>query len=425
VPALGDIKMIDEGDAMDEEDEQKEQIKAFRPGIDEMEDGDELVYDRSAYHVNQSFYLEWPCLSFDILRDSLGFNRTGYPFTMYAVSGTQADELKNNRLYVVKISDIEQIADDEDDDGLSDDDEDATLHYKYFNHDGGVNRVRSMPQQANIVATWADTGKVHVWDIAPLVTAVDAEDPSQQRVPTASPGYTFEGHADEGFAMDWSQKDAGKLLTGDCAKNIYAWHPQQGGTWQVDNVPYIGHTDSIEDLAWSPNESSVFASCSADKTVRIWDLRTKRNSMLTVQAHDTDVNVISWNTMVSHLMLSGADDGTFRIWDLRNFKADSPAAHFKWHTSPITSVEWHPTEDAMLAVSEAAQATTIWDMSLEKDEEEDAEAVGGDAPDVPPALLFEHMGQNDVKELHWHPQIPGLLVTTASDGFSVFKACNV
>ena len=33
--------------------------------------------------------------------------------------------------------------------------------------------------------------QVHVWDIAPLVTAVDAEDPSQQRVPTASPGYTF------------------------------------------------------------------------------------------------------------------------------------------------------------------------------------------------------------------------------------------
>ena len=72
---------------------------------------------------------------------------------MYAVSGTQADELKNNRLYVVKISDIEQvrlscivagctshlvscvtaqIADDEDDDGLSDDDEDATLHYKWL-----------------------------------------------------------------------------------------------------------------------------------------------------------------------------------------------------------------------------------------------------------------------------------------------------
>jgi len=407
-----------------DEDEEQEIVKAFRPGIDEMDADDELVYDRSAYHVNQSFYLEWPCLSFDILRDSLGFNRTSYPYTMYLTTGTQADELKNNRLYVVKISDVEQIVV-EDDDDMSDDDDEATLAYKYFNHDGGVNRVRSMPQQANIVATWADTGKVHIWDVNPLVTAVDAEDPAQQRVPSGSPGFTFEGHPDEGYAMSWSPVEAGKLITGDCAKCIYAWHAQEGGTWQVDAVPYHGHTDSVEDLQWSPVEASVFASCGVDKTVRIWDVRTKKHSMLAVQAHDTDVNVISWNKMVSHLMLSGADDGTFRIWDLRNFKQDAPAAHFKWHTSPISSVEWHPTEDAMLAVSEAAQATTIWDMSLEKDDEEDLEATGGDVHDVPPALLFEHRGQNDVKELHWHPQIPGLVCTTASDGFSVFRACNV
>jgi len=98
---------------------------------------------------------------------------------MYAVAGTQADELMKNRLYVTKISDIKQLVvnDEEDEDGMSsdDEDEDATMHYKYFNHEGGINRVRSMPQQANVVATWAETGKVHIWDIAPLVTAVDAE----------------------------------------------------------------------------------------------------------------------------------------------------------------------------------------------------------------------------------------------------------
>lgn len=49
----------------------------------------------------------------------------------------------------------------------------------------------------------------------------------------------------------------GKLLTGDCKKNIHLWTPQEGGKWQVDQRPFCAHTSSVEDIQWSPNEDNV------------------------------------------------------------------------------------------------------------------------------------------------------------------------
>ncbi len=46
------------------------------------------------------------------------------------------------------------------------------------------------------------------------------------------------------------------LATGDCSKNIHIWKPNET-EWLVDQRPYIGHTSSVEDIQWSPNEESV------------------------------------------------------------------------------------------------------------------------------------------------------------------------
>lgn len=105
----------------------------------------------------------------------------------------------------------------------------------------------------------------------------------------------------------------------------------------------------------------------------------------------------------------------------------TPVAAFNWHTQPITSIEWHPTEDSIFAASGADDQVTLWDLAVEQDDEEtgamDDTPEGGRA--VPPQLLFVHQGQKDVKEIHWHPQIPGTVISTALDGFNVFKTISV
>ncbi|CEG39257.1 glutamate-rich wd repeat-containing protein 1 [Plasmopara halstedii] len=430
----GDAAITDKDIDMDDDEQVDSKMKkVFMPGVDKLQEDEMLDYDSSAYDMYYALTAEWPALSIDVVRDSLGAVRSRFPMTIFMVAGTQASNPDDNQVTVMKMSELYKTknndASDSEDDGKDDEDEtdgDPVLETRSIPHSGGVNRIRCMPQVPNIVATWSDRKKVHLWDISKQLESLDGKVGGP--LPTKQmPVYSFTGHTDEGFAMDWSPVEAGRLVTGDCSKFIYLWASSDGG-WSIDKVPFVRHKSSVEDLQWSPTEASVFASCSSDRSVRIWDVRRKAGSMLDITAHDDDVNVITWNRNVAYLLASGSDDGSFKIWDLRNFKADNPVAHFRYHTAPITSIEWHPTDESVLAVSGADNQISVWDMSVEEDAEA-AVTVQGEKDnrklDLPPQLLFIHQGQTDIKELHFHPQCPGVLMSTAGDGYNVFKPANI
>lgn len=86
-------------------------------------------------------------------------------------------------------------------------------------------------------------------------------------------------------------------------------------------------------------------------------------------------------------------------------------------------MEWHAQEDSVIAASGADNQLTIWDLSVEADPEEERMQQQEDVQ-IPPQLLFIHMGQEDLKELHWHQQIPGCMVSTALNGFNIIKTIS-
>ncbi len=90
----------------------------------------------------------------------------------------------------------------------------------------------------------------------------------------------------------------------------------------------------------------------------------------------------------------------------------------RWHTSAITSIQFEPREDSVLAVSSADNKLTLWDFSVEVDESETVENADFE---IPPQLMFLHQGQTDMKEIRFHPQFKTLIVSTAGDSFNLFR----
>jgi len=420
----------------------------WRPSADPLNEDEKLDYDSSAYNLLHRMRVDWPCLSFDVLPDQLGAFRTKYPLSLYLAAGTQADRDTNNKVMLMKLSELHKTKhDDKDEDDSGDDsdddpedlDEEPVLEERSFAHPGGVNRIRVCPQMPNLVATHSDKAKVHVWNVAPYVAALDGA-ASGAKAPPAKPQplFTFHNGVGEGYSMAWNPLRPGRMVTGDGSKNIWTWELKEGAggggssagaagsknnAWAVDSAPHKGHSSSVEDLVWSPSEEHIFASASSDRTVRIWDCREKHACKAFVAAHKSDVNVLDWNNRVQNLLVSGSDDGSIKVWDLRNFKSSEVLAHFNWHRGPITSVEWHPQEESCVAVSSADNSISIWDMALEHDELPGHGATVQE--ELPPQLFFVHQGQRNIKEIHWHKQIPNAIISTAEDGFNIFKPSNM
>eukprot|EP01082_Thalassiosira_pseudonana_P001338 g615.t1 g615 contig10:397702-399063(+) len=422
--------------------------------------------------------------------------------------GSQADKKSNNKLTILRMSDLSRIPgskrektekelddemlgeewkhEDEDDSESSSDEEeeeeelDAVLeHYSFPHTSGGINRVRVCPHNSDVVGVWSESGVISLYDVGGAIDVLDRSSMGSNntkkekdsnntnaaanmsvRKMRKDPFFVYSGHSTEGYALDWSRVTPGRLATADCDGNIHIWnasHPvtpndivakyKNNSPWGNSSFEvkptYAPHGDnldnpSVEDLQWSPSEATVLASAECGGFVRIYDVRCPNKAMISNKIHGSgaDVNVISWNRLVGNLLASGGDDGSFCVWDLRNFQSPDPSqppkplARFHSHRTPITSLEWHPTDESMIAVSDD-NGTYIYDLSIEEDDPDHnnngaEEADGGGVEGViPPQLLFVHSGSEMTKEIHWHPQIPSCVVTTSLSGFSVFIPSNL
>ncbi|MEW5310931.1 MAG: hypothetical protein WDW38_002684 [Sanguina aurantia] len=178
-----------------------------------------------------------------------------------------------------------------------------------------------------------------------------------------------------------------------------------------------GHTDRVWGVAWSPSGEHL-ASCSGDKTVRIWsrrDLSQQQQqqqqqqhqaqqhasppsswicSAVLEDAHTRTIRACGWSPNGRHLA-TASFDATTAVWELQGGTWEQVAT-LEGHENEVKCVAWSP-DGGLIATCGRDRSVWVWE-SLPGNEYECVDVKQGHA--------------QDVKMVAWHPS--GELLASAS-----------
>ncbi len=122
------------------------------------------------------------------------------------------------------------------------------------------------------------------------------------------------------------------------------------------------HFRPVTGVDWSPFYPSVLATCSADSSIHLWDIRVaQRDPIQSFMVSQKGAQFVAWNRHNS-VKLASAHGNEFRLWDTRKGGGGS-IANFIAHTQQITGIDFsHDNEHEFLTASND-KTVKLWDLS--------------------------------------------------------------
>ncbi|KAI9686708.1 MAG: Histone acetyltransferase type B subunit 2 [Bathelium mastoideum] len=274
-------------------------------------------------------------------------------------------------------------------------------------HPGEVNKARYQPQNPNLVTTWCQDGRVLFWD-----RTKHESDPGPNAAP--NPQAELKGHEKEGFGMSWSPVIEGQLATSGEDQTVRVWDIKDYSASSKVIEPkntYYTHSSTVNDVQHHPTLSFAIGSVSDDCTFKLIDTRVASTTRAAREAHGhTDaVNALAWHPEEEVLFATGSADHTVRLWDLRNLKMS--VGLLESHFESVQTVEWDPHHYHVIASAGQDRRVMLWDLSKIGDEQ-----TPEDAEDGPPELSFMHAGHTaPISEFSWNKSHPWVFCSASED----------
>ncbi|XP_040260624.1 uncharacterized protein [Aegilops tauschii subsp. strangulata] len=118
--------------------------------------------------------------------------------------------------------------------------------------------------------------------------------------------------------------------------------------WECTQSFVQEHSDTIQQVAFNPVDSNMFASTSDDHTVKVWSIDSPE-SKYTLSGHQDKVNCLNFFTCNDRqYLITGSDDHTAKIWDMEEKACVHTMQAF---VSPVISVMAFPDSSYLITGS--------------------------------------------------------------------------
>lgn len=199
-------------------------------------------------------------------------------------------------------------------------------------------------------------------------------------------------------SFDWNEVEPRRIGTASIDTTCTVWDIERG----VVETQLIAHDKAVHDIAWG--EAGVFASVSADGSVRVFDLRDKEHSTIVYESPrpDTPLLRLAWNRFdLRYMAALLMDSSAVVVLDIRS--PGVPVAELHRHRGCVNAVTWAPQATRHLCSAGDDGQALIWELP------ETAAAVPAEGID--PVLVYD--AGAEVNQLQWtaaHPDWMGIAI---------------
>jgi len=159
-------------------------------------------------------------------------------------------------------------------------------------------------------------------------------------------------------SFDWNEADNRRIGTSSIDTTCTIWDLEK----QVVDTQLIAHDKEVYDIAWGG--VGVFASVSADGSVRVFDLRDKEHSTIIYEAPQPETPLVrlGWNKQDPRYMATILMDQTkVVVLDIRF--PTLPVAELQRHQATVNSLAWAPHSACHICTAGDDSQALIWDLS--------------------------------------------------------------